>query len=192
MNNDNFKWTDELVSECYREIRRRLDNPNEYEGTWEGISKEILKFKASNTSSNERDWEILEFRTPYFGSLDVPFTRNNVGNFSTGLNGRVHTHSEEYLLKMDATMKAVRRVSDGVVFSVGDEVEDKIREGKKNITSFTIREDDLIVNFYGHGRYLKDIRQPLPKRTKLFTELQRIEHLEERIAYLEKKLNIEG
>lgn len=190
MNNDNFKWDDDKVVSFMKWYSKY---PDWITGV-DPIRKGLNEYKASNTSSNERYWEILEFRTPYFGSLDVPFTRNNVGNFSTGLNGRVHTHSEEYLLKMDATMKAVRRVSDGVVFSVGDEVETNRGRGQHIIKEFKVIDNDMCVGmetFQTFYEFLSRI-QPLPKRTKLFTELQRIEHLEERIAYIEKKLNIEG
>jgi hypothetical protein len=46
--NKPFEWNEDLVRQCYIHIRNAFDNPDENNGgNWEGITKEIERFKKS-------------------------------------------------------------------------------------------------------------------------------------------------
>lgn len=166
MNNDNFKWTDELILEfAYYTYHK---SP-----TFQGRYKDLEDFKASHTSTNEKDWEIVKM-----------------------FDGGIGTHDEDNYCKMNGcAIHSVRRKSDNTIWTVGETVGFL----QKPITRFSIREEDGVmwVNGWGFGCPLSDVTkaQPLPQRTKPERNgsfSREMEILEERIAYIEKKLNIEG
>lgn len=104
------------------------------------IMQTMQEWKASHTPEVKRDWEIIEERKICYDGYWTGKTK----------------------------IFSVRRLSDNEVFSVGDEVEDKIVKGKKNIINFFVDGNNMLVGFMGHGRNIKDLSK-LPQRTKLFT-----------------------
>lgn len=197
MNNDNF-WNDERVKSAIAELAKRFAYPNEHSDKWEGIDKEIEKWKASNTSSNEEvGWEIecvVHGNRNYWRQNDG-FYRNGI--FETGT-------TSDWLLKNNGTIFQVTRKSDGVVFSVGDEILFRMLGGmfSANIDRFEIDtfDEKEITAYYGafgigYNRWKKVTLEPTDYtglKRDLITASTRMDHLEERIAYIEKKLNIEG
>lgn len=144
MNNDNFKWTDELV----KEFAERWHGNRHYNDVLnELMPKFISQFKASHTSTNEKDWEIVKM-----------------------FDGGIGTHDEDNYCKMNGcAIHSVRRKSDNTIWTVGETVGFL----QKPITRFSIREEDGVmwVNGWGFGCPLSDVTkaQPLPQRTKLLT-----------------------
>lgn len=178
MNRDNFKWTDELVAK-YCDVFRYSTPAN------------LQEFKASHSIGNE-EWEIeciQHGNRNYWRQKDGKYTNQP---FDGG-------NSSEWLLKNGGIIFQVTRKSDGVVFTVGDDVYrgggDTGKIQKFKVSNFWI--GGMAVGFNGgverNGTSIKSI-QPLPQRTKppLGPLSREVEKLEERIAYIEKKLNIEG
>lgn len=105
----------------------------------------------------KRDWQIECFTD---GKRN--WWRQPNGLYTNQIFERGLTESQ---LSIDKNIWAVRRLSDNEVFSVGDEVEDKLVKGKKNIIYFFVDGNDMLVGFMGHGRNIKDLSK-LPQRTK--------------------------
>jgi hypothetical protein len=112
---DNFQWTDELVKE-FEIFYNKID----YAITGcDPIQKGIDQFKKSKEPKKE--YEILEFITPYLGENDVIFKRTMDGDFSVLLNGFGDIVSEMSLSSNPVVrIHSVRRLSDGQIFTVGD------------------------------------------------------------------------
>lgn len=54
MTEDNFKWTEGLAKEAISELSKKFACPNEYTDKWEGIEKEIEKWKQSKLQSQDK------------------------------------------------------------------------------------------------------------------------------------------
>lgn len=159
-------------------------------------------FKASHTpkeeASNSRDWEIVEFRIPFFGSDNVAFTIGKHGLYETGLNGKCFSRSERELIEHGGAIKSVRRLSDGEVFSIGDVI--KFHSGVEDgaIEKFRIDGFDKTQIFayrsYAGVGLLKCQKVSPPKPQPLFVEKPPIglmpEHLhkEQRLTEIKEAL----
>ena len=169
MTNDNFKWTDELVKEFARAITA-IDQFNYW-------NNKISDFKASHTSAIEdgRDWEI------------VVIEDKNLGKVSCSEFGE---HLMKQLLKI-YTIHSVLRKKDSTVWTVGEGTMDGTIERFELYNEYHIKVW-LNGNKYLWLHTLEKFPQPLPQRTKPVLLHPRLDAIEERIAYIEKKLNIEG
>ena len=165
MNRDNFKWDSAELKWILKKFLSQTVGPKSLEQT-------IDEFVASHSIGNE-EWEIVEER------------KVCKDGYWTG---------QKEIIK-------VRRKSDGVVFTVGETVVHKT-DGMINtakILKFSPSKDNhkkMYFEFMEGENFVKDLAnfQPLPQRTKppLGPLSREVEKLEERIAYIEKKLNIEG
>lgn len=132
----------------------------------DGIEYDLVP-KSSPDKINERDWEIESYITDYLGMSGEIFIRTSGDEFKTTISQRWNTVKESALIHNKAKIHSVKRISDGVVFSVGDEVDSTW--GKQIITDFEIYKDvSMIVGFKTCKNPLEKIRK-LPERTKLFT-----------------------
>src|SRR3989304_5739038 len=92
------------------------------DGTYYELRAVPNKPKEIKPTEESKEWEIVKIDTSYWGYDSVVFSAGKDGTFRTGLNGQVFEHSQHYLLQNNGKIKSVRRLSDGEVFSVGDEV----------------------------------------------------------------------
>lgn len=111
-NNDTFQWTDELVVQCFEYIREDTAGVL----TPVGVRKNVEYFKASHTQQEpERDWEITEVEC-YAGEI-----RRLVDGQYRIFDDGIGWTWEELSRRADTKIKSVRRLSDGEVFTVGEE-----------------------------------------------------------------------
>jgi hypothetical protein len=155
---DNF-WTDAKVKEFVR-------------GTFNyGVSLDdaMNNFKQSKTQVS-RDWEVESFYFP--SDKENPFVKEIDGKYKRDLPTR-HTLQQmmsEENYKKGIRIHSVRRLSDQVVFSVGDEVESsEFKLGKSTITSFAILNDNgnerMMAGCFSGGIEivaLKKVEKPIP------------------------------
>lgn len=193
MTTDNF-WTDEKVKEF---LSTFPFPPSANFSIF--LDRNMEAFKASNTSTKEEvGWEIeciQHGNRNYWRGKGGKYTNQP---FDAGL-------SSEWLLKNGGVIFRVTRKSDGIVFSLGDSVD--IRIGAFNPSGWQRHTADISKIMIVHGEVFLECGScsgslkeaiPLkqyksePKRTKLFTDSQRISDLQDRVDYIEKKLNIEG
>jgi len=147
MSNDTFKWNDGLVKDM---IYRKLPIPEHY---WNNLQKCLDEFKASHTpkkedAGRERDWEITSLKYLTNGEI-YPFS--------------VIPTDDKFIIY------SVRRLSDGVVFSVGDQL---VKWGK--IVSFKIQCDKWMLAVFDRPDipahvFIEDFEKLPPERSKLFT-----------------------
>ena len=130
MSKDNFQWTDELRKEWEMSMCFKFSNPDRY-GGWLGYEKELAKFKSTHeqTKEKERGWEIWAYEK-----------KEGVVNYS-------YLYGHKIL--------SVKRLSDGEVFSVGDEVTWSVF-GACKITRFEISNGKCMVYFLGSQWYFLD------------------------------------
>lgn len=110
--NKDFQWTTELVKEFGTYFSNSV-------GSWD---KCVYSFVASK-STEQINWEIIEFRMDFMQSKNVAFTLGRDEKYSTGLNGRIFAFSRDSLINEMATINSVRRLSDNEVFSIGDKID---------------------------------------------------------------------
>jgi hypothetical protein len=142
---DKFKWTESLIREWAELCRKKFDNPDWY-GGWNGYERQLALFKEEKT---KKDWEIVAF---YDGCKNGHTDSRCVRSYHAELN-------EQLVLNNGYTIKSVKRISDGEVFSVGDEVESNVW-GTQTIIDFNIVDGDIVVGF-------KSCRNPLSKIRKV-------------------------
>ena len=119
-----FEWTDELV----REYTNSLISPLEQigRGLSNGITgydtlKNFKKSKQQNTI--QKDWEIMSFVVK---SSRVVLGKTEEGDFG---NNIFRIDENELLKSPNHKINSVKRISDGEVFSLGDDVNFGIIEG---------------------------------------------------------------
>lgn len=168
--NKEFQWTSELVSEYaalfLQETFKNISAIQQQDKFEKFTTPD--QFIASHTPEvkRENDWEVLEFRFSILGVDNVLFTLGSDGKYSTGLNGDIYNLPERFFIVNKASIHSVRRLSDNVVFSLGDEL---IKWGK--VTSFKIQSEKLMVALCNEGLpdyahvFIEDWSK-LPERTK--------------------------
>ena len=159
-----FEWTDELV----REYTNSLISPLEQigRGLSNGITgydnlKNFKKSKQQNTI--QKDWEIMSFVVK---SSRVVLGKTEEGDFG---NNIFRIDENELLKSPNHKINSVKRISDGEVFSLGDEVLYN-NDDKFKIHSFNIVDSwysDIMVGIGGGTRFniitLQKVNQPLFK-----------------------------
>ena len=144
--NKEFQWTDELVHEYLREM---------IVGKLGFESYSMDKFKSSHSKEEVRDWDIVECRHKIHTSLDWRRTdKESISNLASANFGH-----NWYIAK-------VKRLPDGVVFSVGEEVGSK-HFSKDKIVLFYIIENDMWVRFESGGECELYWLSKLPERKAL-------------------------
>lgn len=136
--------------------------------------------KESNTSTKEEvGWEIVLGGSSLIDKH--PWFPDN-------------SHGGQSCMQMGCEIISVRRKSDGVVFSVGDEIDFRMLGGyfsaaidRFEIDTFDSKEITAYHGAFGIGyqRWRK-----LPPNKPDYN--RRLDYLEDKVAYIEKKLNIEG
>lgn len=135
---DNFQWNDKLIGKF---VGTLLDEYHKG-GTFDSA---IAKFKASQpvSSSEGRGWEIVRVRNKYHYT-DRTFDLV-VHDGRKTINGQNY----EYVLNcLDRkyTIEAIKRLSDGEVFTVGDSYTPfMLNSIVRTIVNFSIKEDKLCV-----------------------------------------------
>lgn len=155
MSNDKFEWTDELVRQFgeraavrYSHERMHLNKGFNPKTSWLGIDEELKQFKREQLS--KCDWEIVSFT-----AFDGKKYHNLNGINSWIANGDVIT--------------SVRRLSDGEVFSVGDEVE---LFGNRKITKIEVINNELLFVLDAQNKvHIGNLRKA--KKQVLFTDEQK-------------------
>lgn len=146
------------------EIRKALIRFNEHYNSRKEAPKEWLdekhsleKWLTENTRlpKEDKNWQILEFVTPFLGSNGVHFTRNNSGNFCTGLNGGIFEYTEERMLEEERPIYSVRRISDNQIFNVAEIYKDNMGREMKPVKKFFIKEGVMYAQF-DEGRGVND------------------------------------
>lgn len=136
-NNNEFIWTDELVMELYKKIAAI---PPQY-FTMNKPYEMMAEFKQSHTpkpqAENKPDWEVVEIL-------------NNTGSTAwTWVEDIKHFINNPKNAEWDGCrIGSVKRLSDGEVFSVGDEVVDNncVKCDPSKISSFEIMGKQMAVN----------------------------------------------
>lgn len=182
MNRDNFKWTDELVKEFHEYALGKFS-------ACHPLSDRIERFKASHTSAIEeregRDWEVECFTDGSRNWWRQPNGLYTNQLFERGL-------SEDALIE-NKKIWAVRRKSDGVIFSIGDEFDlFGGMDRRYKIDGFLINGSVLYAIQSNYPDCERKVSlphliklQPLPKRTKLFTTTDNKDaHIGDVIYYL--------
>lgn len=128
---EDFKWTDELVQQFAKEYRASSSR----------VSIDMFK-KYQNPKEYNKDWEILSYKVG-----DIVYEK-----YAAGIFVKQHPEvyeTEEHLLSKNAMINSIRRLSDGEVFSIGDEVgydNGNIRTMQDwKIDNFYIRESDGVL-----------------------------------------------
>jgi len=190
-----FVWDEKTVLEFVsKTIHDRLEWAllHDASAAPEPIQLALKSFVESKQSKPKSEWEILEFKGDYFGESNVTFKLNKSGKYVP-----VSVPYNEYDLQhvMPACkIHSVKRLSDGEVFTVGDEVFIKNKSGSLHrsgkISLFEIREDYMAAIFYSenpptHYDYnIADINKS-PKPKPLFT----VQLTEQQIEKLKKLLD---
>lgn len=143
-----FKWTDELVIEYGLQVKSKID-----------ILKDIEAFKASKQPT--KDWEIVRLRDKN-GNVWESYLHDGTPHFCGG--------NYDYVIKTKIPftfdIESVRRISDNLVFKVGD----KDGGGRGKIKNFLINDGKMCVSFENNCAlyYLNELRKGKPKEP-LFT-----------------------
>jgi len=119
MEQNKFEWTDELVGEFASKMLMDLYTNND------NINKpqnHIANFKASKTKPKE--YEILEFSVDYLGESNIVFYKLTEPNVyrKKGTDFPIWFDILNTQKEKSFKIKRVRRLSDGEVFSIGDEI----------------------------------------------------------------------
>lgn len=136
-----FKWTDELILKFVQYTLH--DSP-----TFQGRYKDLEDFKASHSTEDKREWEIVKVNS-LGGIWDVSIYPGDC--IQKGFFEKIHS---------------VRRLSDGEIFTVGD----NCFHGP--IRRFNLGGNVITADFeYGDvGCTVSlSVLSKLPQRTKLFT-----------------------
>lgn len=129
MNTENkFEWTDELVREFMCELlwNKNIhgEKPKDFSvgvGNSSFLMEEFKKSKQQNTI--QKDWEIMSFVVK---SSRVVLGKTEEGDFG---NNIFRIDENELLKSPNHKINSVKRISDGEVFSLGDDVNFGIIEG---------------------------------------------------------------
>lgn len=190
MNRDNFKWDSAELKWILKKFLSQTVGPKSLEQT-------IDEFVASHSIGNE-EWEIVSFRTKE-GPLHQYDSKEKFDKFYEGeMDWHKDKMVEKYLAKKDWEIFSVLRKSDGTTWTVGEIFFNDFGGdySEHTIDRFEVENGELKcrVEKTDKSFYQIDHLKKLPQRTKppLGPLSREVEKLEERIAYIEKKLNIEG
>lgn len=118
-------------------------------------------FKSSHSVSNSgRDWEIIEFE--HKNCPDNPqlnYVYNGAGYVTKDNKSCIVKSLEWMITRPFLRIKAVKRKTDGITFSIGEKVEQEHLK-PKIITNFQINESAIVVLFENDGtfwEYLNDL-----------------------------------
>lgn len=145
-----FQWDDNKVKELLAWLPKQPSFGADY-------SYLIDTFKASHSSSGregkpEKEWQIIEFKD----SVGEIYTEDNNGYWTT--KDYRNPHTKEQLIDLGCGISKVKRLSDGVVFSVGDGMtypggKDIWSTGKYcKIEHFSIQDGQIYVNSHFAGK----------------------------------------
>lgn len=165
---DDFKWDDTKV----KEFILGLSNTNI------PLIKELLlrleEFKASTHTA--RDWEVVEFLM--IQSYNIPGSvRPHI--FTLEEDGKYHSvwdiikTMDDLMRHPDTKINSVKRLSDGELFTIGDEIDFKSHKNyvsDAKITSFNIEKDDISVCGNDWSISLQKTTAKAPKREVLFVD----------------------
>lgn len=171
-------WKIEFYAASDR-LHRLIDKKTEQKPVdWDEHAKNVYQSSVAPV----KDWEVVCF----VGNGRNFWRQRNGGYHSEPLNG---DFSEEYFLKYPEVYKihSVKRLSDGVVFSVGDEVTRGEKFGKETIKMFEISNTEnpgyelLFVHFnesHTFSNFIFVQKLPSPKPSPLFTTEDGVEMFE--------------
>lgn len=121
-------------------------------------------------AKKDKDWEIVAYKTKYFGQDDV-IIHKDVGGIWRPVKGYISLFalSNDEELKKVGTIYKVRRLSDGECFSVGDEV---CRETDANkigsaIVSFIQVGDNMNVKTKQFATFLHLLQKSKPEKERI-------------------------
>lgn len=168
-----FKWTDELVKEfvsCNSDGRfMTVDFFKKAKAISNKMKQEFMQ-ELMNNIEPEKNWQIRAYYCDWAGKKDVVFIRimqDSYTLFTTEIDGRIYSYTQECLLGEGAKIHSVRRLSDGEVFTIGDKVEsvNRFYKGTWKIAEFIaandmiyVTGDNQAVNLFAIKKYQK---QPL-------------------------------
>lgn len=159
---DKFEWTDELVLDYIGYSGLDWGNSNV-----RPLFEQMMKnFKASKQVSVKKEWEILSFVGKYKTISDIEFDRNSNDRFEANLPFS-YEFTEDEIIENGAKITSVKRLRDGVIFSIGDKAcsSDYKRFEKEPINKFVIVGDNtMVAEFYTFRHPLNAIehaKQPL-------------------------------
>ncbi len=173
-----FVWTDELVGEYGEWYRKEQGSGWKYLGwdrieafkDYKGIKQPVPPTPSEYKGVESRDWQIVSFRRGFNENLTLKNGkyRSDVSSIS----------DMDFLLK-NCSIVSVKRLSDGVVFSIGDEVcRFSTKQITETINKFVIEGEKgfevLYVHFnesatFAHFKFVNKISAPEDKPV-LFTE----------------------
>lgn len=171
-------YGEELTNEQKNKLQSGCESilNNEQPKEEKSFSKQVDDYVNETLSKEEtknKEWEIVGYLAKgYLGESNVVFKKDKAGNFICNFKytiGKPLWETEERL-KKEATIHSVKRLSDGEVFTVGDEVDITFGtyEGKDTIKGFEILGEDLkvlftpnIYWFLAHVFHSKPTTQPL-------------------------------
>jgi hypothetical protein len=162
MNTKDFQWTDELVKEFMVKCLS-----HQYHG-------DIDAFKASKT--NPKEYEILSYRNFKSGNNEI-HTKKSVSGNPIYFNG-FDDNTGEFSRQDCFEIHSVKRLSDGEVFSIGDEVIVYGRQLKIKRMFLNLKDrkddgyaDDLILSALDQSNFQK-------AKKKLFTTTDNVDVFE--------------
>jgi len=118
MENKNF-WNDENVKEAISVLAKKFAYPNEHNDVWEGVEKEIAKFKKQKEEALKQSSIPLDYEIQCFTDGKFNYWRQKDGTFHSQPFDSIR---ESYFLDHPKTypIHSVKRKSDSCVFNVGD------------------------------------------------------------------------
>lgn len=136
----------------------------------EAIESVLNSPEPSSTPSAplSKGWEIVSFKVKD-STMGKFFTKRPNGLFST--DAKFFDWSEQLLIKEGYPINSVKRLSDGVVFSIGDEVRDMITDTNFTLTEFSTKDTRIflcgvnIMNVTQRKKPSMAELQPKPKST---------------------------
>ncbi len=113
--NKKFEWTDELLKEFAGRANYCGYHKLEYYH-----EEELARFKSSHSKEGVRDWEIFEFRYSDNPNNTLLLRENGLYYYASGM---IRGDLDMLLKENKWIIQSVRRLSDGVVFSVSETID---------------------------------------------------------------------
>ena len=132
------------------------------------LTPEYQKEKAA-TDTVVKDWEVVAYSSPYMKEEGVIFTKRGDGWFWNNEWNRYHEHQIKDCAR--TKIHSVKRLSDGEVFTIGDEHNGFSYHNRK-IISFEIDNNEMYIKQWGGSTKLKDAKQIPPIQSRKYTQQQ--------------------
>lgn len=144
---NNFQWDDNLVKDFTEYVGLRVGKNHDIREQINYLCEDFKQSKLPSqpteqtlSSKGEREWEIMSYTSKTNFGFDAIMNKMPDGKWALDFRLGYNKPIPESALPKDKTINSVKRLSDNVVFQVGDDVYENITG---RLSAWTIKEFSL-------------------------------------------------